>query len=142
MTNPVLAGGGNNPFLYYECDRDPTATENGVDVAIINAGYLFFWHNTSSGSMFIYVSGTSGSFIWKKMEGQTITPGAHIANASTDAVTNAPTNLNLLTVLNISGELNAINTRHNDLATKYEDLSSKFNTLMSHLRTQNLQLAS
>jgi hypothetical protein len=131
MGDPVLAGGGNNPFLYYDCDRDPTATEPDIDTAILTADYLFFWRNTTSGDVFIYGGGTSGSFIWNKAK---LPPAAeHIA----DAATNAPTNLNTITTLLgvLTGEVNAANERYNDLATK-------FNTLLSHLETQNLQASS
>lgn len=67
MSDPVLAGDGNNPFLYYTCDRDPTATEPDVDPAVISAGYMFFWKNTDTGDLFSHASGFSGSMIWKKL---------------------------------------------------------------------------
>lgn len=142
MVDFVLAGSGNNPFLYYEGSRDPGATEPDIDQAILNANYFFFVRNTTTGSIFAYVSGTSGSFVWKKLEGETIVAAAHIADAATDAATNAPTNLNVVTTLlgTLTGEVNATNAKQNALAAKYNDLATKFNVLMDHLEAQGLQL--
>lgn len=50
----------------------------------------------------------------------TISTQSHINDAST----NAPTNLNALTVQDLIDELNAANSRYNDLATKFNALLS------------------
>lgn len=73
-----------------------------------------------------------------------ITATAHINDGATDAATNSPTNLNVLTTLlgSLTGEVNATNAKQNALASKYNDLATKFNTLMDHLESQSLQLAS
>lgn len=73
-----------------------------------------------------------------------ITAAATIIDASTNAATNAPTNLNVVTTLlgSLTGEVNAANTRYNDLAGKYNDLANKTNSLFAHLESQNLQLSS
>lgn len=72
-----------------------------------------------------------------------ISPGAHINDAATNAATNAPTNLNVVTTLlgSLTGEVNATNTKQNDLATKYNDLATKFNTLLDRLETNHILAA-
>lgn len=70
-----------------------------------------------------------------------ITAGAHVndgaTNAAVNAATNAPTNLNVLTTLlgSLTGEVNATNTKQNDLATKYNDLAGKYNDLSTKFNT-------
>lgn len=65
---------------------------------------------------------------------------AHIADAATNAATNAPTSLNVLTTLlgGLTGEVNATNTKQNDLATKYNDLATKFNSLLDKMEALTL----
>jgi hypothetical protein len=156
MSDPVLQG--NNPYLYFQADRDPTATEPViVSSGILPTGYFFFWWNTTTNSLFLFGGGTSGSFVWDQDVTASnllmklaaagigpIPPADHIDDAATDAATNAPTNLNVLTTLlgNLTGEVNATNAKQNALAAKYNDLALRFNTLLGHLESQGLQLTS
>lgn len=70
-----------------------------------------------------------------------------VAGAASNAATNAPTNLNIVTTLlgTLTGEVNATNTKQNDLASKYNDLAvrfnasiSVFNTLLAEMRAHGL----
>lgn len=156
MSDPVLQG--NNPYLYFTCDRDPSATEPVVTSSgVLGLGYFFFWWNTTTNKIFDFGGGTSGSFVWNEdintgnfaaklatLGITPITPASHINDAATDAATNAPTNLNVLTTLlgTLTGEVNATNAKQNALAAKYNDLATKFNTLMDHLEAQSLQATS
>lgn len=69
--------------------------------------------------------------------------GAHINDGATDAATNAPTNLNVLTTVlgTLTGEVNATNAKQNALAAKYNDLSTKFNTLLDRLEAKGILLS-
>lgn len=69
---------------------------------------------------------------------------SHISDGATNAATNAPTSLNVVTTLlgSLTGEVNASNTRQNDLATKYNDLATKFNTLLDKMEALTLIAAS
>lgn len=60
---------------------------------------------------------------------------AHVGDAATNAATDAPTDLNVLTTLvgTLTGEVNNSNAKYNDLASKYNDLATKFNTLLDNL---------
>lgn len=109
----------------------------------IPSDWLFYWWDTTGMSLYVFNGGSSGSMVWSKLNND-ISAQAHINDASTNAETNAPTNLNTLTtVLSVlTGEVNSTNAKQNDLATKYNDLATKFNTLMDHLEAQGLQLTS
>lgn len=139
MVDFVLAGEGNNPFLYYEGERDPGETEPDINQAIINANYWFIVRNTLTGKVFGYVSGASGSFVWKEL-GYTPEAGAHIDDGATNAPTDAPTDLNAITTLlgALTGQVNAANTKQNAIATNLNGLAEKFNTLLDRLEAAGL----
>lgn len=143
MVDFTLTGEGNNPFLYYEGARDPGATEPDINQAIINANFWFLVRNTVTGKVFGYVSGTSGSFVWKEL-GYTPEEGAHIIDGATDAPTDAPSDLNVITTLlgSLTGQVNAANDKQNTIATNLNDLATKFNTLLAHLEAAGLLAAS
>lgn len=76
---------------------------------------------------------SASDIIWVVGNKVDVVTGAHIA----DAATNAPTNLNVITTLlgTLTGEVNATNTKQNDLATK-------FNTLLDRLEASGLLASS
>lgn len=86
---------------------------------------------------------TEADIIWSH-GAKAYNPGTHITDGATDAATNAPTNLNVLTTLlgTLTGEVNATNTKQNDLATKYNALATKFNTLLDRLEAHGILLTS
>lgn len=138
MSDPVFES--NNPFSYFTCDRAPTASEPVVSGVGIPTNWLVVWWNTSENIFYFWIGRTEDALVWVKIP-QTITEAAHIADAETDAATNAPTDFNVITTLlgTLTNEVNSGNTRYNDLATKYNDLATKVNTLFSHLESQGLQ---
>lgn len=139
MVDFILNADGNTPFLYYEGARDPGATEPDINQAIINANYWFLVRNTITGKVFGYVSGTSGSFVWKEL-GYTPEAGAHISDGAINAPTDAPEGLNVITTLlgALTGEVNAANTKQNVIATNLNALATKFNTLLDRLEAAGL----
>lgn len=53
------------PFIYFTCDRDPTATE---PVYIGYSGLIYFWWNTVSTNLFCCTnSNTQGSLVWQQI---------------------------------------------------------------------------
>ena len=89
------------------------------------------WNQATTGSL---------DYIKNKPTIPTIATQTHVNDAATNAATNAPTSLNVLTTLlgSLTGEVNATNTKQNDLATKYNDLATKFNTLLDKLEANAL----
>lgn len=92
------------------------------------------WAQASSGAL---------DFIKNKPSIPSISTQTHINDAATNAATNAPTNLNVVTTLlgALTGEVNATNTKQNDLATKYNDLATKFNNLLDKLEANAILAA-
>lgn len=65
MSDPVYQN--NNPFTYFTCDRDPTATEPVVASSPFIDGWLIVWWNMTSKEIFQFQGGSNGSFIWYKI---------------------------------------------------------------------------
>lgn len=66
MSNPVYVN--NASYVYFTCDRDPTASEpDVVSQGVTTVNWPFFWWNQTSGDIFTY-KGTdgSGNLLWRK----------------------------------------------------------------------------
>lgn len=63
--NPVLQTG--YWVGYYECDRDPTATEDPSLVYTDIPDFLEFWWNISSGDFFFCPDNTLNAMVWSKV---------------------------------------------------------------------------
>jgi hypothetical protein len=64
MNNPILQTG--YWFGYYECNRDPTSTEDPSLVYTDIPDFLEFWWNTISGDFFYCPNNTLDEMIWNK----------------------------------------------------------------------------
>jgi hypothetical protein len=71
LDDPTLSD--DTYFLFFTCDRDPTAYEPVVDGISIPTNWVYFWLNTSSGEISRNRVPTSGSMVWgKNVEDQNI----------------------------------------------------------------------
>lgn len=64
MANPVLVY--NAAYIYFTCDRDPTATETIVSAVGIPANWLFYWWNTTTNDIFVCQNGSATPLVWWK----------------------------------------------------------------------------
>lgn len=83
MSDPVITPYGG-AFIYYTCDRDPTATE-----PLVYNNYsdlLLLWWNTASSTLFWCLDNTSGDMNWQEIV---------TSETAADIILN-PTNLALL----------------------------------------------
>lgn len=115
------------------------SSHSAVMVSAIN---ILRGTSDSAGSMIEHISTRLKQFLDAKQP--TITPGSHIDAAATDAPSNAPTNLNVVTTLlgSLTSQVNSTNSGQNAIANKYNDLATKVNLLFTHLEAQGLQLVS
>lgn len=61
-SDPELSG--NTSLYLFDSARDPTATEPNVAAIGIPTDWLFDWYNHTTGNVYNYKGGTSGSYIW------------------------------------------------------------------------------
>lgn len=62
LTDPTLSP---YPYLYYLCDRDPTASEPLTYTGY--PGLIYIWINTSTNDIFWCLDNTADAMIWNKM---------------------------------------------------------------------------
>lgn len=63
MSDPVLTSNTyGNTYLYYTCDRDPTANEPMVYSSY--PGLLILWWNTTTNNFFVCTDNTTSSMVW------------------------------------------------------------------------------
>ena len=69
LTPPTFQN--NFPWVYYYCDRDPTATETlddqGNPVLVGYPGFYYMWYNTSSHAFWWCLDNTAGAMVWEQM---------------------------------------------------------------------------
>lgn len=78
MSAPVYQG--NNPYIYFTCDRAPTAIEADVSVIGIPTDYYTFWWDQVNKNMYQMMDGTAGALVWHLV----VTP-ANIASVMSGA---------------------------------------------------------
>lgn len=62
LDDPVISP---YPFIYFTCDRDPTATESTYSGY---PGLIYFWYNTTSTNVFCCTnSATAGALVWQEI---------------------------------------------------------------------------
>jgi|GEM_PF-4851680 len=64
MADPVLVY--NAAYVYFTCDRDPTATEPIVSGYSIPNTWLFYWWNTTTNDVFVCQNGSASPLVWWK----------------------------------------------------------------------------
>lgn len=82
MSDPVL---NYNAFLYFTCDRAPTATEDDVvESGAYISGYPFHWVDTVHYDIYDFAGGANGSLIWNKRLKQNAVEQSDVIDLPTD----------------------------------------------------------
>lgn len=66
MSDPVLVS--NFPFIYFTCDRDPTANEPVLDSSgLSGSGGYFFWWNQTTNNFFYCINAVTSNYLWQEV---------------------------------------------------------------------------